>query len=136
MFDEYATLVSDFYRYEFFNKFQEHYNFNHKLLKFQEGTIYKPFFKNIKSTGEFYSTAFYTEEGAAPVNLINTRDFILFPLTSTLNMLEDSYESLKYLNHVFKLNYNFFLNLNSIFFQPYSYTHVFDIFRADYDEFS
>jgi hypothetical protein len=96
----------------------------------------QPFFKDTLSTGDFYVNSLYLDDFISPSNLLKTKDFYIFPLFSALNSLEDSYESLKYLNHFYNNNNKIFLNSVTNNFQPYSYFFVFDAFRSDYDDFS
>lgn len=51
-------------------------------------------------------------------------------------MIEDSYESFKNLNFYYFINNKIFLNLNSIFFPPYAYSHIANVFRSDFEDFS
>jgi hypothetical protein len=70
------------------------------------------------------------------VNLVNTKNFSTLPLFSVLNEMDESYENLKYLTYFYNFNNKNSLNLNSNYFQPYSYLFVFDSFRSDYSGFS
>jgi hypothetical protein len=96
----------------------------------------KPFFKDTTSIGNTYSNSFYLDDFLSPVNLMNTKNFFIFPIFSIFNEIDESYESLKYLNHFYNNNNKIFLNANNNYFQPYSYFFVFDMFRSDYTGFS
>jgi hypothetical protein len=96
----------------------------------------KPFFKDTLSIGNFYSSPVYLDDFVSPANLINTKNFFIFPLFSIFNEIEESYESLKYLNHFYNLNNKMMLISNNNYFQPYSYFFIFDAFRSDYSGFS
>jgi len=134
--DEYLNLNKDYYDYEYFDKFSNLYNkfnrsnFNKNKLSF------KPFFKDTSSTGDVYVASLYLDDFVSPVNLLKTKDFFIFPTFNLFNDMEDSYESLKYLNHFYNLNNKLLLNFSNSYFQPYSYLTVFDSFRSDYDSFS
>jgi len=134
--DEYLNLSKDFYEYEFFDKFNNLYNKFNKDVVFKDNILNKPFFKDTSTTGDFYVNSLYLDDFVSPSELINTKDFYIFPLFAVFNHLEDSYESLKYLNHFYNNNNKIFLNSATNNFQPYSYVSIFDMFRADYDEFS
>lgn len=134
--DEYLNLAKDFYEYEFFDKFNNFYNKLNKNINFKDKILNKPFFKDTSSTGNFYINSLYLDDFINPTNLINTKNFYIFPLFSAINNLDDSYESLKYLNHFYNNNNKIFLNLTTNNFQPYSYFFVFDMFRTDYEDFS
>jgi len=62
------------------------------------------------------------------------KDFNLFPNELTVESLEDGYESAKYTNYLYYLNYKNILNGLSNNVQPISYSNVFDSFRPDYEE--
>lgn len=134
--DEYLSLSKDFEDYQYYDKFANFYNTLNKDLNFKNKALSKPFFKDTLSTGDFYTNSLYIDDFVSPANLINTKNFSIFPFFSIFNEIEDSYESLKYLNHFFNSNNKIFLNLNNNYFQPYSYLFVFDAFRSDYSGFS
>lgn len=135
-YDEYLNLAKDFYDYEFFDKFSNIYNKLNRNVNFKDKILNKPFFKDTNSTGDFYINSLYLDDFVSPANLLASKDFSLFPLFSSLNNLDDSYESLKYLNYYYNNNSKIFLNSLTNNFQPYSYFFVFDMFRSNYDDFS
>jgi hypothetical protein len=51
-----------------------------------------------------------------------------------MDTLEDAYESFKYVNYLYYLNYKTVLNSSNSSVQPLSYTQVIDNFRADYED--
>ena len=134
--DEYLNLAEDFYDYEFSDKFNTFYNDVNKNFNFKDKILNKPFFKNTNSIGNFYANTFYLDDFINPSNLLPSKNFFFLPLFSVINTLDDSYESLKYLNYFYNSNSKISLNLNNNNFQPYSYITVFDTFRSDYDDFS
>lgn len=136
LYEEYATLANDFSQYEYLDKYDNFYNTDHKLLKFKDSIINKPFFKNINSLGSFYSNAFYLDDYVSPAELLSTSKFFIFPIINSLNTLDDSYESMKYLNYLYNINHKIFINSSLNYFQPYSYIFVFDMFRSDYEGFT
>ena len=135
-YDEYLNLSKDFYDYEFFDKFSNFYNKLNRNVNFKDKILNKPFFKDTNSTGDFYINSLYLDDFISPVNLLVSKDFSIFPLFSSLNNLDDSYESLKYLNYYYHNNNKIFLNSLTNNFQPYSYFFIFDMFRSNYDDFS
>lgn len=136
--DEYLTLAKDFYEYEYFDKFAKYYNNFDRNYEFKNEILTRPFFKDtsVANYGDYYTNSLYLDDFVSPANLISTKDFFIFPLFSSFNVLDDSYESLKYLNHYFNTNNKIFLSSLTNNFQPYSYFFVFDMFRSNYDDFS
>ena len=97
----------------------------------------KPLFKDVNSVGKTYSNSFYLDDYITPTNLLISKNFYFLPLFSGINNLDDSYESLKYLNYFYNNNGNkIFLNSINNSFLPHSYLSVFNSFRSDFDDFS
>lgn len=135
-YDEYLNIAKDFYEFEFSDKFNQFYNKMNRNFNFKDKILNKPFFKDTNSTGNFYLNSVYLDDFLNPVELLNTKNFSIFPLFNSINQLDDTYESLKFLNYYFNNNSKIFMNMNTSYFQPYSYFFVFDMFRSDYDQFS
>ncbi len=135
--DEYLNLAKDFYEYESADKINSIYNNFNKNYKFKNKILTKPLFKDVNSVGKTYSNSFYLDDYITPTNLLISKNFYFLPLFSGINNLEDSYESLKYLNYFYNNNGNkIFLNSINNSFLPHSYLSVFDSFRSDFDDFS
>jgi hypothetical protein len=130
------NLAKDFYEYEYFDKFTSFYNELNRNISPKNDILTKSLFKNTLNTGDFTTNSLYLDDFVSPSSLLNTNSFAIFPLFSVFNYLEDSYESLKYLNHFYNVNNKIILNSLNNNFQPYSYFFVFDMFRADYEDFS
>jgi hypothetical protein len=62
------------------------------------------------------------------------KDFNLFSNEMFVDSTEDNYESAKYMNYLYHLNYKNILNGLSNNAQPLSYSTVFDSFRSDYED--
>jgi len=135
-YDEYLNIAKDFYEFEFSDKFNQFYTKMNRNFNFKDKILNKPFFKDTNSTGNFYLNSVYLDDFLNPVELLNTKNFSIFPLFNSINQLDDTYESLKFLNYYFNNNSKIFMNMNTSYFQPYSYFFVFDMFRSDYDQFS
>ena len=134
--DEYLSLSKDFNDFEYFDKFSSFYNKFNRVNDYKDKMLTKPFFKDTLSIGNFYPSPVYLDDFVSPANLINTKNFFIFPLFSIFNEIEESYESLKYLNHFYNLNNKMMFISNNNYFQPYSYFFIFDAFRSDYSGFS
>lgn len=107
-----------------------------RIVFFKYKIATKPFFLDTNSLGEYYASPINLDDVLTPSDLISTKNFFIFPTSLILNNIEDTYESLKYLNYLFNSNDKFFLNSSFAGFRPYSYFFVFDFFRSDIDEFS
>lgn len=134
--DEYITLASDFANYSFLDKAGNIYNNSNRSVKYLDKTVEKPLFSSNLSTGEYYSNSFYLDDFVSSSNLTLTKDFFTFPLYNMVNSMDESYDSIKYLNYFYNLDSNSSLNLNSNFLNTHSSFFVFDSFRSDFDEFS
>ena len=134
--DEYLSLAKDYYDYEYYNKFANFYNKLNRGDFAQNKILFSPFFKDTSSLGDFYTNSLYLDDFVSPVSLLKSKDFFIFHIFNVFNDIEESYESLKFLNHFYNNNNKLFLNINNSYFQPYSYLFVFDSFRSDYTGFS
>lgn len=134
--DEYTNLADDFYEYAFFDKFSNIFNKFDRLIKYQDRVLEQPLFLDNSSTGESYPNSFYLDDFVSSSDLTLTKDFFAFPLFNVSNVMEESYESLKYLNYFYNLNNKIIFNLFTSSLNSYSSFFVFDSFRSDYDEFS
>jgi len=134
--DEYLTLSKDYYDYDYFNKFSNFYNKLERNDHARNKILFSQFFKDTNSSGDSYVSSLYLDDFVSPANLLKSKDFFIFHIFNALNDIDESYESLKFLNHFYNSNNKLFLNLNNSYFQPYSYFYVFDSFRSDYSGFS
>ena len=134
--DEYMNLAKDFSDFEYFDKFSSFYNKLNRNNDYKNKMLSKPFFKDTLYIGDFYTSPVYLDDFVSPANLINTKNFFIFPLFSIFNEIDESYESLKYLTYLYNFNNKLILNSYNNYFQPYSYFFVFDSFRSDYTSFS
>ena len=86
--------------------------------------------------GNFYANNIQLDDYITPANLVNTRDFSLFPIINDANMIDDSYTNTKYMVDMLNKNSSLVLNLTTNFNYPQSYLSVLNNFRADYYDFS
>ena len=136
LLDEYLSLTKNFYNYNFTDKIFNFYNNFNKKYQFKN-QAYESIFKSMTVNNEinqFYSNFFYIDEEITTLNLTNT--FSYSEIFSNLqNNLEDSYESLKFLNYSYNVNHNFLLLSNFINFTPLVHSHIFNVFKSNYDDF-
>lgn len=134
--DEYLNIRKDFYDYNYFDKFVDIYNSFDREMEFKDKILYEPFFKDNNVLNQNYPNTLYIDDFISPANLLATKDFFIFPLYSLSNLIDETYESIKYSNYLANLNKKVFLNSSANNPSPLSYSFVMDMFRSDYDEFS
>jgi hypothetical protein len=134
--DEYLFLANEFNQEECVDKTSNLFYEFDKEYAFKNQVLLKPFLKNLQNSGVFYSNSFYADDFITPTKFLSTSDYYFFSLFSAQTALEDSYESLKFLNYLYNFSYKNFISFSSNFFNPYTYSFVFDMFRSDYDDFS
>ena len=99
--DEYLSLSKDYYDYTYFDKFSNFYNKLNRDNFAENKLLFSPFFKDTTSSGESYVNSFYLDDFVTPSNLLKSKDFFIFHIFNSLNDIEESYESLKFLNHFY-----------------------------------
>jgi heme/copper-type cytochrome/quinol oxidase subunit 2 len=108
-------------------------NLNHDLNK---RVLVEPALKDLSLVGNSYANNIQMDDFVSPANLLNTKDFALFPIINSVSLVDDSYISQKYLSSFYSKNSSILLNFNTIFNYPQSYLSVLNNFRADFDDFS
>jgi hypothetical protein len=133
--DEYFSIKQELNNLNFFKKQEIFFNNDLRLVKdkrIKSGTATKPLLKDLTLNNT--SLPIFSDDYITDSTLAMFKDFNLFSNETSFDLNEDSYESLKYLNYVYYLNYK---NVISSFFngvQPISYSSVFDSFRSDYED--
>jgi hypothetical protein len=101
----------------------------------KSGTLTKPFVKDLNSgTYNYSSLPIFSDEPISNTKSILLKDLNLFSNDLNIESSEEGYESAKYVNYLYYLNYK---NLVNGFFngvQPISYITIFDSFRSDYED--
>ena len=106
-----------------------------KHTKLPSGVLTKPFLKDVSSNlVNISSLPIFSEEPIMDTSSLLPKDFNLFPNELTIDASEEGYESAKYLNYLYYLNYKNILNGFFSNTQPVAYTHIFDSFRSDYED--
>ena len=136
--DEYLNILQSSKEYSVFKKQEELFNLSTRAKKFKNSMYYKPFSKLMANTLIDNSIAnslpIYAEDAILPTNLVALNNFSSIPLESSLDMMDESLDSLK--SHKY-LHFNNHLNTNSFAnssLAQLSYTAVLDPFRADYED--
>jgi len=109
------------------------YNISKKV---NNSTLTSCLIKDLSLTGNFYSNNVQFDDYISPLNLLNTKDFFLFPLVGYFTSLDDTYSNYKNILTFYNKNSSFFLNLSLNFAFPQSYIEVLNNFRADFEDFS
>ena len=116
---------------------RDSYYFNYNIdKKINNSTLTSPLNKDLSLTGSFYSNNIQLDDYISPTNLLNTKDFFIFPLVGSLSSLDDTYSNYKNTLTLYNKNSTFFLNLNLNYTYPQSYIEVLNNFRADFEDFS
>jgi hypothetical protein len=110
---------------------EELYNSLTRSFKFKNAKIYNP----VKSTEVLNSIPNFSKEGFTNTPLVAKKGFTSVYNETTLDNLDDSYESFKNFNFNLLSNNNFVTSSTLDYIQPYSYAKVADPFRADYEDF-
>jgi hypothetical protein len=138
--NDYLTIADNFNKTQNPNAMLQRrtsYYFNTNLnYNIKQNPLLTSLTKDVSLTGNFYSSNVQFDDLISPANLINTRDFMLFPVINAVNTLDESYSSYKNLNYLFNINSSSLLNANFNYSYPQSYLSVLNNFRADYDDFS
>ena len=133
-----CLLVQLAHEYSVFKKQEEIFNLSTRSKKFKNSTYYKSFNKTLSSIFVDNSIAnslpIYTEDAVLPTNLVSRNNFSTVPLEPSVEIMDESLDSVKSHKYV---HFNNHLNTNSISSQglpSLSYTAVLDPFRADYED--
>jgi hypothetical protein len=135
--DEYFSITNNVNSIDFFKKQEAFFNTNLRSIKdrkLKNGLLSKPFLPDLGSSSNLSALPIFSEEFFLNSNLVSTRNFHSFSNEIACESIEDSYESSKYLNYLYFLNYKNILNSLSSNIYPLSYASVFDSFRSDYEE--
>jgi hypothetical protein len=136
--DEYFTIKQNVHSLDLSSKQELLFNNSLRLVKdtkIKSGTLTKPFVKDLNSgTVNCSSLPIFSDEPITNPKYILQKDLNLFVNDLTVESSDESYESSKYINYLYLLNYKNLLNgiFNGV--QPISYTTIFDSFRSDYED--
>jgi len=86
------------------------------------------------SSKNTYALPIFSDEPITNSRFTVLKDFTTFPNELVVESCDDSYETSKYLNHLYYLNYKNIINNLVNHIHPISYVTIFDNFRADYEE--
>jgi uncharacterized protein Smg (DUF494 family) len=109
---------------------EELYNSLTRNFKFKNAKIYN----SVKTTEALNSIPNFSKEGFINSPLTAKKGFMSIYNETTLDNLDESYESFKNFSLNLLSNNNFVTSSNLDYIQPYSYTKVADPFRADYED--
>jgi hypothetical protein len=105
-------------------------------LNLTQRALVTPALRDLSTVGNFYANNVQMDDYISPANLMNTKDFVIFPMISGLNSSDDSYISSKGLTQLYSKNSSILLNFNTSFNYPQSYMSVLNNFRGDFEDFS
>lgn len=124
------SVLNNYAESSLLKKQEELYASNTQSHKFKASKLYS----SSKGSKLFNSASIFSKDGFLNTPLLSKKNYIPIYNESTLDSLEDSYESFK----------NFSLNVLrsgnptthelTYFLSPHNYTRVIDPFRADYED--
>jgi len=132
--EDYVNTLQTISDYSFFKKQEEIFNTTNRAHSFKQNTLSKPFLKDTSVLSNINSLPIFSEDAVPNTNLTSLKNFKSFGFEPTVDAIDDSYESFKYLNYLHHLNYLTTLNFNTSYVQPLAYSQVLNMFRPDYDE--
>jgi hypothetical protein len=136
--DEYFLIKQGVAGSDFFKKQETLFNTTLRFIKdtkLKSGVLSKPFLSNNNTnSSNLSSLPIFSEEPIINSKLTNYKDFSLLSNEMSLDSIDEVYESSKYLNYLYHLNYKNIVNSLSSNIQPMSYVTVFDSFRPDYED--
>jgi len=134
--DDYLNILQDSKDYAYFKKQEELFNLSVRHKSFRSSILAKPLLRDLSSASTLNTLPVFTEDALPSSLLLSLKNFYPFSSEVTLDSVEDSYESLKYINYLHYLTYKSLLYTNSELIQPVSYAYILDNFRPDYEEAS
>ena len=136
--DEYFLIKQGVSNTEFFKKQELLFNTNLRFVKdtkVKSGLVSKSFVNDLNTNSQnLTSLPVFSEEPIVNTSSTLYKDFSLFANELSVDSSEEGYESAKYINYLYYLNYKNIVSGLSNGVQPISYTTVFDSFRADYQD--
>lgn len=136
--DEYFLIKQNTASADFFKKQEVLYN---NTLRFTKDTKVKSGFlsKSLSSdlndnSKNLYALPIFSEESITDPKLTALKDFSSFSNEMLVDSSDEVYESSKYINYIYFLNYKNLLNSTNNSIHPLSYATVFDSFRPDYED--
>jgi uncharacterized protein Smg (DUF494 family) len=130
MQDEYLNSLSNFNESSLLKRQEELYNSMTRTFKFKNSKIYSP----LKSIEVLNSMPNFSKEGFMNTPLVAKKDYISVYNETSLDSLDESYESFKNFSLNLLAKNNLAVSASSDYLSPYSYSKVIDPFRADYED--
>jgi hypothetical protein len=136
--DEYFNIKNNSSSPDFFKKQEVMYNNTLRLVKdgkLKSGLISKNLLTDVSiNSKNLYSLPIFSEEYILDPKQINLKDFNPLSNEMAIDNVDESYESSKYINYLYYLDYKNIINNQTNNLQPLSYATVFDSFRSDYED--
>lgn len=135
MHDEYFIVKQLVNNSDFLKKQEALFNNSLRFVKDKKvklGIITKD--ANLSTSLNLPSLPIFSEESFTNSKLLTLKDFNLFSNDIILENIDEVYDSAKYINYVYYINYKNIINKFFNTFQPISYTTIFDNFRSDYED--
>jgi hypothetical protein len=136
--DEYFGVKQNISNSDFLKKQEVVYNTTLRSVKdskLKSGLLSKVLLSDTNQNSKnLYSLPIFSEDALNNPKFTSLKDFGTFPNELAVDGLDEAYESSKYVNYLYYLNFKNLLNNSTNNIQPLSYTTVFDSFRSDYED--
>jgi len=132
--EDYLNILQSTKDFNFFKKQEEVYNLSNRHKKFKFNRISKPFIKDLTKFLNLNALPVFSEDSIINSLLSPTKNLNNFGNEVAVELNEETYESLKFVNYIHYLNFKNILNIDNNLLNPISYTQIIDNFRADYDD--
>jgi hypothetical protein len=136
--DEYFLFKQNSLSADFFKKQEILFNTSLRGVKdskLKSGFLSKNTLSDLNTNSKnLYSLPIFSEEYLINPKFTNLKNFGLFSNEVLVDNLDETYESSKYVNYLYFLNFKNLINNSTNNLYPISYVSVFDSFRSDYED--
>jgi hypothetical protein len=135
--EDYNLILQEFKEYNSFQKQEELFNLTQRASttrSIKRGSILTPFFKDLNLVENSNPLPLFSEEALVDSNLLSLKNFGPFSAEATLDSMEDPFDFAKSIKHLYLSHSKALLSKGLNFTQPLPYTHVANVFRADYED--
>lgn len=135
--EDYNLILQESKEYDSYQKQEELFNTTQRVSTtrgIKNSSVLTPFFKDLNLCENSNTLPLFSEEALVDSNLLSLKNFHPFSTEVVLDTMEDPFDLLKSIKHLYLANSKALLSKNLNFTQPLPYTQVMDIFRADYED--
>jgi hypothetical protein len=136
--DEYFVIKQNASNSDFSKKQEILFNNSLRIVKdakLKSGLLSKTFITDTNlTTKNLYSLPIFSDEPISNPKFTALKDFSSFSNEILVDSNEDVYETSKYVNYLYYLNFKNIISNSVNNIQPISYVTIFDSFRSDYED--